>query len=290
MPPFAERFFHLAKVRSPLCLGLDPSAELLREWGLGDDVQGLRRFCGAVLEAAGDCIAVIKPQSAFFERFGPAGMAEMARAIAKVRDQGGLSLIDAKRGDVASTMEGYAVAMLGADGGFGGDAMTVTAYLGFDALRPVLDRAAGCGAAVFVVVRSSNPDGRALQDARRADGRTVADALADDVTNFNAGLGSQVGPIGAVVGATVDREGADVLDRLPRSLVLAPGVGAQGASLADVARRFAPAIRRTLPSVSRAILREGPSVARLREAIDRFRDEAWRACQDGASVGATRVR
>jgi orotidine-5'-phosphate decarboxylase len=276
MNSFAQRFFQLAKQRSPLCLGLDPSRGLMRDWGFSDDADGLRRFCGVVMEAAADRIAVVKPQSAFFERLGPPGVSELARAVVMIREQGALSVIDCKRGDVIDTMEGYAEAMLGRDSGFHGDAMTVTAYLGFAALRPVLDRAARCNAAAFVIVRSSNPEGRLVQDARLADGRTVADALADEVTAFNATLGDAIGPVGAVVGATVGQNAANVLSRLPRSLILAPGVGAQGASLDDIRRNFGPAVGRTLPSVSRSILRHGPSPAALREAIDRYREHAWR--------------
>ena len=276
MNSFTERFLRLAKERSPLCLGLDPSRELMRDWGLNDDAGGLRRFCSVVMEVAGDRIAVVKPQSGFFERLGPPGLSELARAIAMIREQGALSIIDCKRGDVIDTMEGYAEAMLGPNSGFGGDAMTVTAYLGFSALRPVLDRAAQCDAAAFVIVRSSNPEGCSVQDARLGDGRTVADALADEITAYNTTLGDAVGPVGALVGATVDRIAANVLYRLPRSLILAPGVGAQGASLDDVRRNFGPVIDRTLPSVSRSILRHGPSPAALREAIDRYRDQAWR--------------
>ncbi len=276
MQSFAERFSVLADARSPLCLGLDPSADLMRAWGLNDDSEGLRRFCGTVLEAADERLAVIKPQAGFFERHGALGMAEMARAVAGVRAQGALSLIDAKRGDVDSTMEGYAQGFLGAGSGFGADAMTVTAYLGFGALKPVFDRAAATGSAIFVVVHSSNPEGRSLQDARHPDGRTVSEALADDITAFNAGLGAGTGPIGAVVGATIDPAHAAILDRLPRSLILAPGVGAQGASLADVGANFAGTHGRTLPSASRGLLRHGPTVAGLREAIDRYRDQAWR--------------
>jgi len=275
MLPFAERFFTLAAARSPLCLGLDPSAGLLRDWGLPDSAEGLRRFCGTVLEAVGDRIAVVKPQSGFFERLGPAGMAEMARAVAQVRAQGALSLVDAKRGDVIGTMEGYADGFVGADSGFGGDAMTVSAYLGFDALRPTFARATASGAAVFVVVHSSSPDGRALQSARHDTGATVSEALADQITDFNAALGDQAGPIGAVVGATLDSDASPILDRLPRSLILAPGVGPQGASLADVKANFAPAAKRTLPSVSRAVLQCGPSVGTLRDAIERYREVAW---------------
>jgi len=276
MQSFAERFSILAEARSPLCLGLDPSADLMRAWGLNDDPEGLRRFCDTVLEAAGERLAVIKPQAGFFERLGAGGMAEMARLIAGIRAQGALSLIDAKRGDVASTMEGYAQGFLGASSGFGADAMTVTAYLGFNALKPVFDRGSATGSAVFVVVHSSNPEGRSLQNARHPDGRTVAQALADDITAFNGKLGAGTGPVGAVVGATVDPAQAAILNRLPQSLILAPGVGAQGASLADVGANFAATRGRTLPSVSRGLLRHGPTVAGLRQAIDRHRDEAWR--------------
>jgi len=173
------------------------------------------------MDVAADRITVVKPQSAFFERLGPQGLSELARAVATIREQGALSIIDCKRGDVIGTMEGYAEAMLGLHSGFGADAMTVTAYLGFGALRPVLDRAAKYSAAAFVVVRSSNPEGRSMQDARLADGRTVADALADEITAFNAALGQEIGPVGALVGATVDGVAAKVLSRLPHSLILA---------------------------------------------------------------------
>ena len=106
MNTFTERFLRLAKERSALCLGLDPSRELMRDWGLNDDAGGLRRFCSLVMEAAADRIAVVKPQSAFFERLGPPGLSELARAIAMIREQGALSIIDCKRGDVIDTMEG----------------------------------------------------------------------------------------------------------------------------------------------------------------------------------------
>jgi orotidine-5'-phosphate decarboxylase len=136
MNSFSQRFLQLSDERSPLCLGLDPSRALMRDWGLSDDAEGLHRFCGVVMEAAADRIAVFKPQSGFFERLGPPGLSELAKTVAKIREQGALSIIDCKRGDVIDTMEGYAEAMLGPDSGFGADAMTVTAYLGFGALRP----------------------------------------------------------------------------------------------------------------------------------------------------------
>jgi orotidine-5'-phosphate decarboxylase len=196
-----------------------------------------------VLEAADDLVAVVKPQMGFFERLGPKGLNELAVATAQARSQGSLCLIDAKRGDVAGTMEGYAVAMLGAGSRFGGDAVTVSAYLGFGALLPVFNRAIGSGAGVFVVVHSSNPDGRLLQDARHLDGRTVAEALADDITTFNAAQGSGIGMLGAVI----DPAATAIIDRLPQSLILAPGVGAQGADIAEVGPKFRSARGRVLP-------------------------------------------
>lgn len=271
MQTFAERFARLALERSPLCLGLDPSEEVFAHWGLASDAAGLGRFCQTLLEAAGERVAVVKPQAAFFERFGPAGMAELANVTRQLRHQGSLSLIDAKRGDVSGTMAGYAQAMLGEHSGFGGDAMTLNAYLGFEALRPALDRARATGTAVFVVVHSSNPDGRALQAARHQDGRTVSQALADEI----AAAGHSAG---AVIGATIQPDAAGLIERLPSALILAPGVGAQGAEMADVGRKFASARGRTLPSVSRDILQRGPGVTALRDAIDRYRELAWKAC------------
>jgi orotidine-5'-phosphate decarboxylase len=165
--------------------------------------------------------------------------------------------------------------MLAAGSGFGGDALTVSPYLGLDALRPVFDRAAATGTGVFVVVRSSNPEGRALQAARHPDGRTVAETLADGITAWNAALGPGTGPLAAVVGATIDPAAAGLIDRLPQSLILAPGIGPQGATMADVAVKFRSAHGRVLPVVSRAVLREGPSPAALRDAIKRYQEEAW---------------
>jgi orotidine-5'-phosphate decarboxylase len=287
MASFVERFIDLASHRSPLCLGLDPSEELLGLWGRENDAEGLRRFCGSVLEAADDLVAVVKPQMGFFERLGPKGLNELAVATAQIRSQGSLCLIDAKRGDVAGTMEGYAVAMLGAGSGFGGDAVTVSAYLGFGALLPVFNRAIASGAGVFVVVHSSNPDGRRLQDARHPDGRTVAEALADDITTFNAAQGPGIGMLGAVVGATIDPAATAIIDRLPQSLILAPGVGAQGSDMAEVGTKFRSARGRVLPSVSRAILRHGPSPITLRDAIKRYREAAWSAWDAESSLAAS---
>ena len=274
MLSFAERFLKLADTRSTLCLGVDPAVELLRQWGLPLDAKGLRGFCDIVMEAMGDRVAIVKPQSAFFEQFGPDGMAELVRLVGMIKERGALALLDVKRGDIGHTLEAYADAMIGPDSPFGGDAMTVSAYLGFGALKPLLKKAAERGAGVFVVVRSSNPEGRTLQDAMLADGRTVATALADDISEYNASVTDGVGPVGAVMGATIEGAATATLASLPKSLILAPGIGAQGATFDDLARNFGPAVARALPSVSRGILGKGPGVAELRKSIELHCDQA----------------
>jgi len=185
-----------------------------------------------------------------------------------------------KRGDIGHTLDAYADAMIGPDSPFGGDAMTAVAYMGFGSLKPLLAKAAQRGAGVFIVVRSSNPEGRALQDARHPDGRTVATALADEITTFNASVTDGVGPVGAVMGATIDGTATETLASLPKSLLLAPGIGAQGATFDDMARNFGAARARALPSVSRGILAKGPDVAALRRAIEENCALALKARED----------
>lgn len=276
MSNFAKRFLELAEKRSPLCIGIDPSVELLRQWKLPLDANGLGKFCDLVIEAADELVAVVKPQSAFFERFGPDGLRELARIVQNIRKRGALSLIDCKRGDIGHTLEAYADAMIGPDSPFYADAITVSPYLGFDTLQPMFKKAAAVGAGIFVVVQSSNPEGRALQSARLADGRTIVDGLADSITQFNASLDDDIGPVGAVIGATSDETIKQTLVRLPKSLLLAPGIGAQGATFDSLAFNFGDAVRRTLPAISRGILASGPSVAGLRKAINEHRDQAFR--------------
>jgi orotidine-5'-phosphate decarboxylase len=271
--PFPQRFQELAASRSPLCVGVDPSAESLREWGLADNPAGLRTFCERLVGAAAPLVAVMKPQSAFFERHGPDGMCVLRDAVAAIHRHGALALIDAKRGDIGSTAIGYGEAFLGAGSPFGGDAMTVHPYLGLAALAPIFAIARRAGAGVFVVVRSSNPEGGALQQARTADGNSVAARLAADIAALNAG-GEAIGPIGAVVGATLGAEAAALAAHMPNALLLVPGVGAQGATIADVRRDFGPHYARVIPSVSRGIARAGPDPDALRRAVERYIGEA----------------
>ena len=175
-PAFGGRLDAAVAARGPLVVGIDPHLPLLRDWGLPDDVSGLERFALTAVEAVADRVAVVKPQSAFFERFGSRGIAVLERVLAAIRAAGALSLLDVKRGDIGSTMAGYAGAYLDPASPLAADAITASPYLGFGSLRPLLDAAYANGRGVFVLALTSNPEGPAVQRAVAADGRTVAQA------------------------------------------------------------------------------------------------------------------
>lgn len=264
---FSRRFAALRAQRGPFCLGLDPGPELLQAWGLKDDIWGLRNFCNRVIDAAAQQVGVIKPQSAYFERFGAAGLEVLADIIGSIHALGSLALLDVKRGDFGPTNVAYASALLGPDSAMSADAITVSSYLGFGALSPFLQRAEDTGCALFVVVLSSNPEGRLIQNAMVAPGLSVAQHLCDEITIHNAQVRPHAtGPVGAVVGLTANGA-SEIAARLPRSLILAPGLGAQGGTFEQVAERFASAKERVLPSSSRGLLARGPELRALQAAI-----------------------
>jgi orotidine-5'-phosphate decarboxylase len=255
--------------RGPLCVGIDPHAALLEAWGLGDDVAGLERFSRTVVEALAGEVAVLKPQSAFFERFGSKGIAVLEQAVADARSAGALVLMDAKRGDIGSTMAAYADAFLAPTSPLFSDAVTVSPYLGFGSLRPAFDAARAGGSGIFALALTSNPEGHEVQHAVGEDGLTVAQSVLRQLAAENADA-HPLGSFGAVVGATLRDIDADLDINGP---LLAPGVGAQGATPADLPAVFGAAAANVLPSVSRDVLKHGPSVAALREVSARFVDE-----------------
>lgn len=260
---FGDRVAAAVRATGPLCAGIDPSAALLGEWGLPDDAHGLRAFGATCVEAFAGEVGVVKPQVAFFERHGAAGMAELERLVAHAKAAGLVVINDAKRGDIDSTAEAYADAWLGDASPLAGDAVTAHAYLGLGALGPLVRLAAGSGRGVIVVVRSSNPEGRGLQRAVTAEGASVEDALLAEIAALNGSAEVPAGTVGAVIGATLPRSDFP-LDQL-RGVILAPGLGAQGAGPADVAERFAGcAPGSVLPSSSRGLLRHGPDADTLR--------------------------
>jgi orotidine-5'-phosphate decarboxylase len=261
--PFGQRLRAAMDQRGPLSVGLDPHPALLREWGLDDTVTGLERFSRTVVDALAAEIAVLKPQPAFFERHGSRGIAVLESVIADARAAGALVLIDVKRGDIGSTMQAYADAYLDPSSPLGADAVTGSPYLGFGSLQPLLDTALKHGNGVFVLALTSNPEGKEVQHARSADDRTVAGMILDHVRSVNR-TASAWGSIGCVVGATVGptQENLDVGGPL-----LAPGVGAQGATVADLPTVFGPALTSVLPNVSRSVLSVGPAPVKLRAAV-----------------------
>lgn len=264
---FAERFAALRAQRGPFCLGLDPSPELLAAYGLDDDVWGLRAFCNRVIDAADRQVSVIKPQSAYFERFGAAGLEVLADIIGSIHAVGALPLLDVKRGDIGATNEAYATALLGPDSAMEADAITVNAYLGFGALDPILKRAVALKCGVFVVALSSNPEGALLQRAQVSPGVSVSQHIAAEITRYNREHCKEpIGAIGAVVGLTAEGS-RELVEHLPNSLVLAPGLGAQGGTFEDLRARFGHVAARVLPSASREVLRRGPELSALSEAI-----------------------
>lgn len=265
----------------PLCVGIDPHPGLLTSWGLSDDPSGLRTFALTVVDALAGRVAALKPQSAFFERHGSAGIAVLEEVLAAARGTGTQVVLDAKRGDIGSTMDGYADAYLRDGSPLAADALTVSPYLGFGSLAPALAAAAETGRGLFVLCLTSNPEGAGVQHARTPAG-SVAGAVAAAAALANAAelagtdVGAAMGSVGLVVGATI----GDAVTALGIDLeavngpLLAPGVGAQGAGAAELRQVFGAARRTVLASTSRAVLAAGPDRAALRAAAGRAAAEA----------------
>ncbi len=266
---FGQRLDAAVHSRGALCVGIDPHASLLAAWGLPDSADGLERFALSCVSAFAAEVAVVKPQSAFFERFGAAGIAVLERTVRSAREAGALVLLDVKRGDIGSTMAAYAEAYLDPSAPLAADAITVAPYVGVGALQPAFDVATEHGGGAFVLALTSNPEGAAVQQARGADGRSVGQLVADEIAERNAGA-EPFGSFGLVVGATIGDTDVD-LAKL-NGPILAPGVGAQGGTADDVRRIFGDA-RCVLPSVSREVLRAGPDVVALRDAARRQLDQ-----------------
>ena len=265
--PFGARLHRAMAERGRFCVGIDPHPALLRAWGLDDDVAGLERFALTVVEAVAPVVGVVKPQSAFFERFGSRGVAVLEQVVAQSRAAGALVLMDVKRGDIGSTSQAYADAYLDRASPLASDAITASPYLGFGSLSPMVDTARRHGAGVFVLALTSNPEGPEVQHARTGGG-TVAGTVLAHLRRLNAGS-TPMGDLGAVVGATIGDTREDLELNGP---VLAPGYGAQGGTVADLRRIFGRAARHVLPTSSREVLAAGPEPAALREAALRGND------------------
>ena len=272
---FGVRLREAMSIHGPLCAGVDPHRGLVESWGLAYDLAGLEAFTMTCVEAFAGEVASVKPQSAFFEVFGSRGVAVLERAVDAFTEAGTIVILDAKRGDIGSTMEAYAEAFLGKDAPSPPDALTVSPYLGYGSLRPAIDLAGDTGRGVFVLALTSNPEGPSVQHAER-DGVSVARAIVEGAAadNAEAAARGSMGHVGLVVGATIGTALEDLGIDLAASAapILAPGLGAQGATPADLARTFGAALPHVLANSSRAILSAGPSVSALRDAVHREAD------------------
>jgi orotidine-5'-phosphate decarboxylase len=286
---FGSRLGRAMADRGPLCVGIDPHPALLQRWGLNDDAAGLERFSLTVLEAVGPLAAAVKPQVALYERHGSVGMAVLERTLAEAADASVLTIADAKRGDIGSTMAAYADAWLRDGSALAADSVTLSPYLGFESLRPALELAAQTGRGVFVLALTSNPEGASVQHVGGADSvaRRIVQAAAMENQRYigsralenqqpaagpgSAGLGSVGLVVGATVGSALTELGLDLA--AVRGPILAPGLGAQGATAADLRRTFGAAYGQVLGTSSRDILGAGPRTQDLYDAARRTLEE-----------------
>ena len=202
MTTFGARLHAALDARGPLCAGIDPHAALLHAWGLGDDVAGLERFALGATEGLAPHVSVVKPQSAFYERFGSRGVAVLERVVATAREAGALVLLDVKRGDIGSTSQAYADAYLDPASPLACDAITASPYLGFGSLDPMVETARRHDAGLFVLALTSNKEGPEVQHATTDDGSSVAGRMLGHLRALNAGA-APLGSCGAVVAATI---------------------------------------------------------------------------------------
>ena len=241
-----------------LCVGIDPQATVLEAWGLPDTEAGLSSFVGAIVPLLEDSgTEVAKPQVAFFERHGVAGMRQLAVLVGELRMRGIRVIGDAKRGDIGSTLVGYAEAWLSPGADFEVDYLTLAPYQGLGALEPALTLATEHGKTVFVLAATSNPEAWPTQRALRADGLSVAHGVVRDLSQWGYSRGLSPSAHGVVLGATIapDDFGITMSD-YPGMPVLSPGFGHQGASLSH-ARNLFPSATPVFAVVARSVLLAG---------------------------------
>src|SRR5213082_1120974 len=263
---FADRLAEqVERKRSQLVVGLDPRPDLLPVELKGDAHLGreqaaaaCERFCRGLVDAVAPYVVAVKPQVAFFEALGADGVRALEDVCAYARGAGLQVIADAKRGDIGSTARAYATAYLERTNGREplADALTVNPYLGRDSVEPYLAACRRGGAGIFCVVKTSNAGGGEIQDLVLSDGRRVWQQVAELVAEWGADLVGEHGlsAVGAVIGATHPRAVGEARRLLPRSVLLLPGVGAQGATPADVARAFTSGPASALVNVSRNVI------------------------------------
>ncbi len=247
---FSDRLIRAIRHRqTPLVVGLDPRWENLPsclthsiDWSHREQsAKAVEKFCCAVVDSVASLVPAVKPQAAFFELMGPAGMTALWNVVRHAQANGLIVIMDAKRGDIGSTADAYARAYLGdsSNSAWACDSLTINPYLGDDSLAPFVERCRQVDTGIFVLVRTSNPGGRLLQELQTESGpmyRVVADYV-QSLSSADIG-DSGYGSIGAVVGATHPQQLSELRARMPNSIFLVPGIGAQGATATDIAGAF----------------------------------------------------
>jgi orotidine-5'-phosphate decarboxylase len=318
---FGDRLAQAFAEYGRLCVGIDPHPWLLAEWNLPDTAAGASEFGRRVVEAAAGRVGIIKPQVAFFERFGSTGFAALERVLTDARAAGLVVIADAKRGDLGTTAEAYGQAWLAPGSPLEADAMTVSAYMGVGSLDATIERAQSAGKGLFVLAATSNPEAALVQRAVVQDevpsgevssgafpsgasrpgasrpgasrpGRSVARAILEDVAERNSAAARAlaeprpIGSLGVVLGATLDLGsfGIDVAaaPTSPLTPVLAPGFGHQGAEVADAVRVYGGYAPAVIVSESRSVLSAGPD--RIAEMITQRASEVNQASPIGQAA------
>ncbi|MDR3353458.1 MAG: orotidine-5'-phosphate decarboxylase [Synergistaceae bacterium] len=265
---------------NPSAIGLDTRYEYIPEnfavlHSDGGRAGAIYEFNARLLRGLRDIIPCVKIQAAYYEMLGPDGMTCMARTIDEARSLDYVVIVDAKRGDIGATAEAYSAAYLGKDAPFRADFLTVNPYFGLDGIEPFVRDCAENERGIFVLVKTSNPSGRELQDLTLAGGRPMYELLAGMVSEWGKSLVGDEGysSVGAVVGATYPVQGANLRKIMPRTFFLLPGYGAQGAKASDIAGCFDASGGGAIVAASRSLI-----CAHKKKATDDFvqaaRDEA----------------
>jgi len=238
------------RAKGQLCVGIDPSLEQLHSWDLPQSAAGAREFAMAILDAAAEQVALVKPQVAYFEQFGPEGFKVLAEVMQEAVSRQLIVIADAKRGDIGSTMNGYARAWIGQEAIFLCDALTVSPYLGLESLDETVKAALDNNRGLFVLAATSNPEAARLQSAV-SDGQSVARTVHEYAKAHCEGA---LGSVGIVYGATVDSSTIGIELSKPSNVpVLVPGFGSQGASLSQASSLLQAFTTQSICSVSRSV-------------------------------------
>jgi orotidine-5'-phosphate decarboxylase len=251
---FSVRLSEAMANLSPICIGIDPSESELDNWELPDTAAGAREYGLRIIDSAQGKLGIIKPQVGFFERFGSLGYQTLEEIIREARDAGFIVIADAKRGDIGSTMLGYASAWFGDDSPLRSDALTVSGYLGPESLRETLNYAQDVEGGLFILAATSNPEASQLQQALIS-GKTVASSVVAAAKEIGQG------EMGVVIGATqkLSDFGIEGIREADVGIpILAPGFGAQGARLEDLSAHFGASSHRVIASMSRELTKSGP--------------------------------